>query len=277
MSRIIHPIEPIYDNNSRILILGSFPSVKSREEGFFYGHPQNRFWKVMAAVFEDSLPVSIPEKRDFLLRNRVALWDVIASCEITGSSDASIKNVKVNDLSRILDHADIKSIFVNGKTAEKMFRLYTAPLLKEPKIEPVVLPSTSSANAAWSLERLTKEWQERITHHENTGRGAWISDSPTKRIYDAVKSIPRGRVATYGTVAALAGNPKMARAVGNALHKNPDPDNIPCYRVVNASGKLAEAFVFGGVNVQERLLKEDGIEVKNGFVDLDKYGWRGSF
>ena len=96
-----------------------------------------------------------------------------------------------------------------------------------------------------------------------------------KRIYEAVKSIPRGKVATYGTVAALAGNPKMARAVGNALHKNPDPDSIPCYRVVNASGKLAEAFVFGGINVQERLLNEDGIEVKDGYVDLDKYGWKG--
>ncbi|MBR5407606.1 MAG: DNA-deoxyinosine glycosylase [Lachnospiraceae bacterium] len=158
MSRIIHPIEPVYDSNSRILILGSFPSVKSREEGFFYGHPQNRFWKVMAAVFEDSLPVSIPEKRDFLIRNGVALWDVIASCEITGSSDASIKNVKVNDLSRVLDNADIKGIFVNGKTAEKMFKRYgryrTVPCL--------LLPSTSPANAAWSLERLTEEWRRVI-------------------------------------------------------------------------------------------------------------------
>ena len=100
-----------------------------------------------------------------------------------------------------------------------------------------------------------------------------ISDSPTKRIYEAVKKIPRGMVATYGTVAALAGDKKMARAVGNALHKNKDPENIPCYRVVNASGKLAEAFVFGGINHQERMLKEDGIEVVNDHVDLSKYGW----
>lgn len=162
MSRIIHPIEPIYDSKSRILVLGSFPSVKSREEGFFYGHPQNRFWKVMAAVFDDSLPVNIPEKRDFLIRNRVAVWDVIASCEITGSSDASIKNVKVNDLSRILDNADIKGIFLNGKTAEKMFKLYTKPVLKDPVREAMVLPSTSPANAAWSLDRLTKEWRRVI-------------------------------------------------------------------------------------------------------------------
>lgn len=162
MSRIIHPIEPIYDRDSKILILGSFPSVRSREEGFFYGHPQNRFWKVMAAVYEDDLPGSIPQKRDFLIRNRVALWDVIKSCEITGSSDSSIRNVKVNDLSRILDNADIKNIYVNGKTADKMFKRYTLPMLKESQTEAVVLPSTSPANAAWSLDRLIKEWREKI-------------------------------------------------------------------------------------------------------------------
>lgn len=99
-----------------------------------------------------------------------------------------------------------------------------------------------------------------------------ITDSPTKRIYEAVKKIPRGKVATYGRVAELAGNPRMSRAVGNALHKNPDPEHIPCYRVVNAKGELAEAFVFGGVNMQEKLLEADGIEVANGRVDLEKYG-----
>lgn len=99
-----------------------------------------------------------------------------------------------------------------------------------------------------------------------------ITDSPTKRIYEAVKKIPRGKVATYGRVAELAGNPRMSRAVGNALHKNPDPEHIPCYRVVNAKGELAEAFVFGGVNMQEKLLEVDGIEVVNGRVDLEKYG-----
>ncbi len=102
-----------------------------------------------------------------------------------------------------------------------------------------------------------------------------ISDSPTKRIYEAVKKIPRGKVATYGTIAMLAGDKKMARAVGNALHKNKDPEHIPCYRVVNASGKLADAFVFGGINHQERLLREDGIEVADGHVDLSIYGWDG--
>lgn len=102
-----------------------------------------------------------------------------------------------------------------------------------------------------------------------------ISDSPTKRIYEAVKKIPRGRVATYGTIAALAGDPKMARAVGNALHKNKDPEHVPCYRVVNAGGKLADAFVFGGINRQEAMLRDDGIEVLNGRVDLARYGWTG--
>lgn len=99
-----------------------------------------------------------------------------------------------------------------------------------------------------------------------------ISDSPTKRIYEAVKKIPKGRVATYGQVAAMAGNPKMSRAVGNALHKNPNGDEIPCYRVVNSKGELAEAFVFGGINVQEKRLMADGVEVTDGRVDLKKYG-----
>ena len=99
-----------------------------------------------------------------------------------------------------------------------------------------------------------------------------VTDSPTKRIYEAVKNIPKGKVATYGQVAVMAGNERMARAVGNALHKNPDPDTIPCYRVVNAKGELAKAFVFGGINVQAAMLEQDGIEVVDGKVDLKKYG-----
>ena len=153
--KIIHPIAPVFDENSRILILGSFPSVKSREAMFFYGHPQNRFWKVTAAVFEDEVPSTIDEKKDFLLRNRMAVWDVIGECEISGSSDASIRNVTVNDLSRILDHADIEQIYVNGKTAEKMYRKYTEKHIGR---KCIVLPSTSPANAAWSLDRLTEAW-----------------------------------------------------------------------------------------------------------------------
>ena len=153
---LVHPIPPVYDANSRILILGSFPSVKSREQGFFYGHPQNRFWRVTAAVFDDAVPMTVPERRAFLLRNGIALWDVIAACEIEGSSDASIKNAAVNDLSSILAAAPIRAIFVNGQTAAKLYRRYTEPLTGRPA---VTLPSTSPANASWSLERLTEAWR----------------------------------------------------------------------------------------------------------------------
>ena len=153
---IVHPIDPVFDTNSRTLILGSFPSVKSRESGFFYGHPQNRYWKVLSAVFEEECPETIPEKKAFLLRNHIAAWDVIHSCEITGSSDASIRNVTVNDLGMILRAAAIREIYVNGKTAEKMYRKYTEPVLGRPC---TVLPSTSPANAAWNLERLTEAWR----------------------------------------------------------------------------------------------------------------------
>lgn len=153
---IIHPIPPLYREDARILILGSFPSVKSRETAFFYGHPQNRFWKVLAAVFDDEIPSDVPQKRAFLIRHRVAVWDVIHSCTIRGSSDASIKDVVPNDLPRILDHAQIRKIFVNGKTAEKMYRKYIEPSIGIPAI---CLPSTSPANAAWNLERLIEAWK----------------------------------------------------------------------------------------------------------------------
>ena len=153
---IIHPIPPVYDTRSRVLILGSFPSVKSREAGFFYGHPQNRFWKVLSAVFQNDLPLSVEEKRAFLLRNRVAVWDVIRSCEIEGSSDASVKNVVPNDLSIILNAAAIRAIYVNGKTALKYYNKYTQPLTGR---DAICLPSTSPANAAWSAENLIGIWK----------------------------------------------------------------------------------------------------------------------
>ena len=152
---IIHPIPPLCDSGSKILILGSFPSVKSRESAFFYGHPQNRFWRVMAAVLEDHFPENVPERREFLIRNHIAAWDVIRSCEITGSSDSSIRNVTPNDLSVILESADIRQIYVNGRTAEKMYKKYTEPMTGRTA---VCLPSTSPANAAWDLSRLTKAW-----------------------------------------------------------------------------------------------------------------------
>lgn len=152
---IIHPIPPLYDENSKILILGSFPSVKSREEGFFYGHPQNRFWRVISAVFHEDTPHTIEDKKAFLLRNQIALWDVIGSCDIKGSSDSSIRNVSANDLRVILDHADIRRIYVNGQTAYKYYRKYAE---RETGRTAICLPSTSPANAAWSAERLTDAW-----------------------------------------------------------------------------------------------------------------------
>ncbi len=153
---IIHPIPPLYDENSKVLILGSFPSVKSREAQFFYGHPQNRFWKVMAAVFNERVPETISEKREFLLRNNVALWDVIHSCEIVGSSDSSIRNVTPNDLRIILNATRIERVFVNGKTAEKYYKKYIEKTLG---IKAFCLPSTSPANAAWSVEGLIDAWK----------------------------------------------------------------------------------------------------------------------
>lgn len=156
MSAIQHPFPPLFDAQSEILILGSFPSVKSREQQFFYGHPQNRFWRVTAAVCGAEVPVTIEEKRAFLLRNHIALWDVIASCEITGSSDSSIRNVVPNDLTPIFKTAQIWQIYVNGGTAAKYYDKYQKPVLQRDAIR---LPSTSPANAAWSVERLVSVWQ----------------------------------------------------------------------------------------------------------------------
>ncbi|MBQ9467404.1 MAG: DNA-deoxyinosine glycosylase [Clostridia bacterium] len=152
----VHPIPPTFDGRSRVLILGSFPSVRSRASGYFYGHPQNRFWRVLAAVFEDALPQTNEEKKDFLLRHRVALWDVAASCRISGSSDASIKDVLPNDLRVIIDRAPVKRIYVNGKTAEKLYHRYIEPSLAIPA---GYLPSTSPANAAWTTEKLISVWK----------------------------------------------------------------------------------------------------------------------
>lgn len=158
---MLHPIDPVFDKDSRVLILGSFPSVKSREEGFFYGHPQNRFWKVTARVFGEEVPKMVDEKKAFLLRNHIALWDVIGSCDIEGSSDASIRNVKVNDISHILKTARIKAVFLNGRKAYSLYQKYMYPDVKR---EGICLPSTSPANAMWSVDKLTAEWKQiRIT------------------------------------------------------------------------------------------------------------------
>lgn len=157
---VIHNIDPVFDENSEILILGSFPSVKSREYGFFYGHKQNRFWKVTASVFGCKVPQTVEEKKAFLLKNHIALWDVIAECEISASADSSIKNAAANDIGIILNSAKIKAIFVNGKTAEKYYNKYILP---KTGISAVCLPSTSPANAAQSVEKLSEKWKAEIS------------------------------------------------------------------------------------------------------------------
>lgn len=155
--KIVHPIEPFYQENSKILILGSFPSVKSREQMFFYGHSQNRFWKVISSIFKEKTPNSIDEKKILLKNNGIALWDVIHSCEITGSSDSSIKNVVPNDISKILENTNVGKIFVNGKTAKAYYDKY---IKNEIGRDAICLPSTSPANAAWSLDKLVDAWSQ---------------------------------------------------------------------------------------------------------------------
>ena len=152
---ITHPFSPVFSSNSRILILGSLPSVKSRENAFYYGNPQNRFWRVMATLLELPLPESIEDKRQLLLSSGIALWDVIQSCDIRGSSDSSIRNVVPTDLRIILDAASIQHIYANGKTAAALYQKYQLPIIGK-QITP--LPSTSPANAAWTFERLCETW-----------------------------------------------------------------------------------------------------------------------
>lgn len=158
-THVIHTFAPVYDQSSRILILGSFPSVKSRENQFYYGHPQNRFWKVLAAVCKSDIPVTIEEKKGFLMENHIAVWDVIASCDIVGSSDSSIRNVTGNDMNIILREARIQRIFANGDKAYQLFLKYCRQEGQPPVCR---LPSTSPANAAWSLERLTESWKREL-------------------------------------------------------------------------------------------------------------------
>lgn len=152
---VTHPFGPLYDENSRVLLLGSMPSPKSREQMFFYGHPQNRFWKVLSAVLGEEIPATIEEKRALCLRHGVALWDVLAYCEICGASDASIRNPAANDIASLLAKTKIRAVFATGAAAGKWYRLLCEPSCKMPIH---VLPSTSPANAAWSLARLTEAY-----------------------------------------------------------------------------------------------------------------------
>ena len=156
---IVHTFQPVFDEHSEILILGTLPSVKSRENQFYYGHKQNRFWKVLAQICEESIPETIEEKKEMLLRNHIAIWDVIESCDIKGSSDSSIRNVVPTDLSWILEGSQVKKIFVNGKKAGALYQKFQQQITG---MEAIVLPSTSPANAAWSFERLYEEWKRRI-------------------------------------------------------------------------------------------------------------------
>lgn len=154
-ARHIHEIEPVFDERSRVLLLGTFPSPKSREVGFFYGHPHNRMWKVLACVYGEDVPQTVEERRAFLLRNGIAMWDVLASCAIRGASDASIRDAVPNDLSRILDVAPIERIFATGAKAHELYRRYLEPVYGR---ECMRLPSTSPANAATSLEQLIEAY-----------------------------------------------------------------------------------------------------------------------
>lgn len=154
-----HTFEPIYNQDSRILILGTLPSVKSRENRFYYGHPQNRFWKVIAKITMEEVPVTIEGKKAMLLRNHIAIWDVIRSCRIAGSSDSSIQDVVVNDFSGILGTANIERIYANGGKAYELYQKYAYSRTGQ---EIIKLPSTSPANAGYSLDRLCDEWEQII-------------------------------------------------------------------------------------------------------------------
>lgn len=153
--KVSHEFAPVFDANSRVLILGTFPSVKSREQNFYYGHPQNRFWKVIAKLTDSEVPQTIKEKKILLLKNGIAIWDVIASCEIVGSSDSSIKNVVPANLNQVLTQCNIKAVYANGGTAKKLYEKYSQ---KEIGREIIGLPSTSPANAAYSVDRLMEYW-----------------------------------------------------------------------------------------------------------------------
>lgn len=153
---IVHSFEPVYDKDSEILILGTLPSVKSRENNFYYGHKQNRFWKVLATLLKEPVPDTIEEKKAMLLVHRIALWDVIQSCDIKGSSDSSIKNVQPTDIGMILEKTNVTQIYANGNKAGQLYKRYQFPVTG---IEATVLPSTSPANAAWSFDRLCEAWR----------------------------------------------------------------------------------------------------------------------
>ena len=156
MEYVSHEFAPVWNRDSRVLVLGTFPSVKSREQGFYYGHPRNRFWKVTGAFLKCRVPETVEEKKKMLLEGHIAVWDVIESCEIEGSSDSSIRNVKANDIGGLLEKSAVKAVFANG---DKAYQLYCRYCREQAGMDIVKLPSTSPANAAWQLEALTRAWR----------------------------------------------------------------------------------------------------------------------
>lgn len=158
LEHVIHPFAPEYDSNSQILILGSFPSVQSRKQNFYYAHPQNRFWKILGQIFDEEVGPSIDQKKAFLKTHHIALWDVIEQCSIQGSSDSSIRDAIPTNLSYILEQSKITTIFCNGKKALQLFDRYQ----KNNGLQATYLPSSSPANAAFRLERLVEEWKPLI-------------------------------------------------------------------------------------------------------------------
>jgi hypoxanthine-DNA glycosylase len=155
-NKVIHKITPIFNQYSKILILGSFPSVKSREANFFYHHPQNRFWRLLSMLLKENLPIEVSDKKNMLLKHNIALWDVISSCDIKGSSDSTIKNVIPNDIDTIIIKSNIQKIFINGGAA---YNLYYKYCIDKTNKEAVKLPSTSPANAAYSIDKLFDSWK----------------------------------------------------------------------------------------------------------------------
>ncbi len=153
---IVHPFEPIFNENAKVLILGSIPSPKSREQGFYYGHPQNRFWKVLSKIFKEKLPMTNEEKKEFILNHHLALWDVVKRCEIKGASDSSIQNVEVNDIKALIKQTKIKYIITTGKKADALYQKY---LSKSINISSISLPSTSPANCAMKEDQLIEHYQ----------------------------------------------------------------------------------------------------------------------
>lgn len=156
LQTVFHTIPPLYDSHSRVLLLGSIPSPKSREAGFYYAHPQNRFWRVLAAVLGEEVPQTIEAKRAMCLKHHVALWDTIARCDIAGASDTSIRNAVPNDIGKLVRESEITRIFATGGKSAELYRKLIEPQLHIPITQ---LPSTSPANAAWSLERLIEAYR----------------------------------------------------------------------------------------------------------------------